>query len=181
MGVFTAPGGFSCAVIQNVVRDRGVEQAVDAGGVFGLAENPHELSRDGLGRHVERFEHLRAFADLVPDLINADVAALVLHLRGQNDGLAALNALLQHGQEVIPVIRRDAAHAEAFQDQRIVVPEHPVPSRSHSLILQRDALLTIVPSNSTGSKTATGDMVEDMDGRYSLSLEEPSIIIMNVI
>ena len=29
MGVFTAPGGFSCAVIQNVVRDRGVEQAVD--------------------------------------------------------------------------------------------------------------------------------------------------------
>ena len=73
------------------------------------------------------FEHLRAFADLMPDLINADVAALVLHLRGQNDGLPALNALLQHGQEVISVIRRDAAHAEAFQDQRIVVPEHPTP------------------------------------------------------
>ena len=65
-------------IVQNVVCNRGVEQAVDAGGVFGLAENPHQLARDGLGRHVERFEHLRAFADLMPDLIDADIAALVL-------------------------------------------------------------------------------------------------------
>ena len=118
-----------------------------------LPEDPHELSRDGLGRHVERLKHLRAFADLVPDLINADVAALVLHLRGQNDGLAALNALLQHGQEVIPVIRRDAAHAEAFQDQRIVVPEHPARKlrpRAGNELQERNALVERVIEDRLG-------------------------------
>ena len=61
----------------------------------------------------------------MPDLIDADVAALILYLRGQNDGLAALNARLQHGKEVVSVIRRDSAHAEALKNQSVVVPEHP--------------------------------------------------------
>ena len=61
----------------------------------------------------------------MPDLIDADIAALVLHLRGQNDGFPGLNALFQHGKKVVSVVGRDAAHAEAFQNQRVVVPEHP--------------------------------------------------------
>ena len=42
----------------------------------------------------------------------------------------------------------------------ISVPAQPIPNRSHSLILQSEARLTVVPSNSTGRKTATGEMVE---------------------
>ena len=40
------------------------------------------------------------------------------------------------------------------------VPLSPIPSLSHSLILQREALLTVVPSSSTGSNTATGVIAE---------------------
>ena len=39
-------------------------------------------------------------------------------------------------------------------------PLSPMPSLSHSLILQREARLTVVPSSSTGSNTATGVMAE---------------------
>ena len=42
----------------------------------------------------------------------------------------------------------------------ILVPLPPMPSRSHSEILHRLARFTVVPSNSTGLKTATGEMVE---------------------
>ena len=40
------------------------------------------------------------------------------------------------------------------------LPASPIPKRLHSLILQRDARLTVVPSISTGVKTATGVMVD---------------------
>ena len=42
----------------------------------------------------------------------------------------------------------------------ISVPFEPIPSLSHSLILHRLARLTVVPSNDTGSNTATGVIVE---------------------
>ena len=42
----------------------------------------------------------------------------------------------------------------------IFVPLSPIPNRSHSEILQREARLTVVPSKSTGRKTATGEIVE---------------------
>ena len=42
----------------------------------------------------------------------------------------------------------------------ISVPLPPMPSRSHSLILQSEARFTVVPSSSTGLNTATGEMVE---------------------
>ena len=37
-----------------------------------------------------------------------------------------------------------------------LVPGPPIPSLSHSLILHKDALFTVVPSNLTGLKIATG-------------------------
>ena len=40
------------------------------------------------------------------------------------------------------------------------VHSSPIPSRSISLILQREARLTVVPSSCTGSKTATGEIVD---------------------
>ena len=42
----------------------------------------------------------------------------------------------------------------------IFVPLSPIPNLSHSEILQREARLTVVPSKSTGRKTATGEIVE---------------------
>ena len=42
----------------------------------------------------------------------------------------------------------------------ISVPLSPMPNRWHSLMLQREARFTVVPSNSTGSNTATGDIVD---------------------
>ena len=42
----------------------------------------------------------------------------------------------------------------------ISVPWSPIPSRRHSLMLQSEARFTVVPSSSTGLKTATGEMVE---------------------
>ena len=41
-----------------------------------------------------------------------------------------------------------------------VLPGPPIPNRLHSLILQSEARCTVVPSNSTGANTATGEMVE---------------------
>ena len=40
-----------------------------------------------------------------------------------------------------------------------LVPLSPMPRRSHSLTLQSEARCTVVPSSSTGLKTATGVMV----------------------
>lgn len=42
----------------------------------------------------------------------------------------------------------------------VVFPSSPIPRRSISLILQREARLTVVPSSATGSNTATGEMVD---------------------
>ena len=42
----------------------------------------------------------------------------------------------------------------------IFVPLSPIPNRSHSEILQREARLTVVPSSSTGRNTATGEIVD---------------------
>ena len=39
-------------------------------------------------------------------------------------------------------------------------PFPPMPSLSHSEMLHSDALLTVVPSSSTGLNTATGDIVD---------------------
>ena len=40
------------------------------------------------------------------------------------------------------------------------LPAPPIPKRLHSLILQREARFTVVPSISTGSNTATGVIVD---------------------
>ena len=40
------------------------------------------------------------------------------------------------------------------------LPASPIPKRLHSLILQREARFTVVPSISTGSNTATGVIVD---------------------
>ena len=42
----------------------------------------------------------------------------------------------------------------------IFVPLPPIPRRSHSEMLQSEARLTVVPSSSTGRKTATGEIVD---------------------
>ena len=41
-----------------------------------------------------------------------------------------------------------------------IVPRPPMPSRSHSLMLQSEARFTVVPSRLTGLNTATGEIVE---------------------
>src|SRR3712207_4709122 len=51
----------------------------------------------------------------------------------------------------------------------IFVPLSPIPSRSHSDMLHKLARFTVVPSSSTGLKTATGDMVEVAHGHSMYS------------
>ena len=89
-----------------------------------LPQNPHQLCTDGLGRHVKGLKHLWTLADVIADLIYADVAALILYLRGQDNCFARRKALLQRLQKVAPRIAGNAAHAKAFQNQRVIFAQH---------------------------------------------------------
>ena len=108
-------------VVQDIVCDRRIKQTVDLLRVAGLTEDPHELSADGLGGHVEGLQNLRRMPDLIADLIHADVAALVLHLCGQDDGFPGLDALLERVQKAASGLAGDAADAEALKNQRVVL------------------------------------------------------------
>ena len=49
------------------MRDGGIEQAADLGGVFGLAEDPHHLCVDGFGGHVVGFKDEGVALETVAD------------------------------------------------------------------------------------------------------------------
>ena len=90
----------------------------------GLAENPHELAYDGLGRHVKGLQDLWAASDLVADLIHAHIAALVLHLCGEHDRLARVHRTFEDAEKIAAVIAGDAADAKRLKNQRVISLEH---------------------------------------------------------
>lgn len=67
--------------------DRGIKQAAALGGIIRLRQQPHELCKARLGRHVERLKH----ADVgqpAADVVDRKVGTLALYLSGQRDRLS---------------------------------------------------------------------------------------------
>ena len=66
-----------------------VEHLTHGKGIVRLTKDPHELCHNGFRGHVVSFQNVRKGFQRVADLINADVAAFELHLRGHRRCRAA--------------------------------------------------------------------------------------------
>ena len=96
------------------MRDRGIEQPLDLASHMRLAEDPHQLGDDRLGRHVVGFEHAGSALEMIAHLIDAQIAALALHLRGHDDRFAALGRIGDAFQKTAR--SGHAAHTVALYD-----------------------------------------------------------------
>ena len=87
------------------------------------------------------------------DVIDGQIAALVLHLRRHDDGLFGLHGLTQDALEAAALIGRQAADAEALDDDGVVMLEQV---RQHAAVRagdhfhERDALTELVIEHGRG-------------------------------
>ena len=107
--------------IQQVVRDRGAEEPAHLGGVVRLPEDPHELCQRGLRRHVVGLQQMQVVFQVEADVVDCQIAALILHLRGHYDGFSARDGGADDVKEAAALIGGKSAHAVALHDHCVVV------------------------------------------------------------
>ena len=81
----------------------GVEQSAPLVKALRLRQYPHELCEAGLGGHVERLEHAQ-IGQPAADVIDRQIGALALNLRGQRDQLAVFHGARHLALEFAAVV-----------------------------------------------------------------------------
>ena len=76
----------TCAA-QDIICNRRIKELLHLVGVIRQRKQPHQLCHHSLSRHIKGFQHAQAVFQAVPHIIYAQIAAFVLHLCRNNNGL----------------------------------------------------------------------------------------------
>ena len=90
-------------------------------GVARLAEDPHGLGNQRLGGHVVSLEDAGVVRIGAADLVDAQVKALLRHLRGHHERAAGAHPVKNGVLVGAIAIGGDAADAEGLEDDGVVV------------------------------------------------------------
>ena len=93
---------------------------------MGLAQDPHELGDGGLQGHVVSLQKPELFLDGLANFVDGHIAAFVGNLGGHDDEFARVHPALNGTVEAVIFIGRNAAHAEGFNDDRVVMFEQVI-------------------------------------------------------
>ena len=83
-----------------------------------LAQDPHEFGHHGLCGHIVSLQHLQIGFQAVAHMVDADVAALAGDLRCEDDEPPFRHPVPQAVKKA--ALLRQAAHAEALNDKRVI-------------------------------------------------------------
>lgn len=104
-----------------VAVDRSPKQLAHALLVAALTQDPHGFGNKRLGRHVVTDEDARMVEVGAADLVNAQVTALLRHLRRDDDEAPGVHPVEDGALKRGVLVLGDASNTERFDDDGVVV------------------------------------------------------------